>query len=256
MKNYLSKLSSFIYQNALFSRIFESGKVQKLLKSPKFRTSFKISANILAFLVTLYFIFFLVTPFIQNIALGLSSAGNPPEIKENGENVKKLYQNAVNKQINLQNQFLSLQPKTAYLVVNSTKNEFYLYKKRKIARKGRCSTGSYIMLELDTLQKWQFKTPKGEHKILGKTEAPVWVKPDWAFIEEGLPVPPQNHSSRIERGSLGEYALSLGDGYKIHGTLYKRFLGLPVTHGCVRLNDEDLEAVFFSLNIGSKVYIY
>ena len=40
---------------------------------------------------------------------------------------------------------------------------------------------------------------------------------------------------------LGDYALALGDGYLIHGTIYKRFLGMPVTHGCVRLNDEDLE---------------
>jgi lipoprotein-anchoring transpeptidase ErfK/SrfK len=55
---------------------------------------------------------------------------------------------------------------------------------------------------------------------------------------------------------LGDYAMSLGDGYLMHGTLYKRFLGMPVTHGCVRLNDEDLEAIYNTLNIGSKVYIF
>jgi len=31
---------------------------------------------------------------------------------------------------------------------------------------------------------------------------------------------------------------------------------MPVTHGCIRLNDDDLEAVFNALSIGSKVYIY
>ena len=50
--------------------------------------------------------------------------------------------------------------------------------------------------------------------------------------------------------------MSIGDGYLIHGTIYKRFLGMPVTHGCVRLNDEDLEAIFNTLSIGSKVYIF
>jgi L,D-transpeptidase YbiS len=42
----------------------------------------------------------------------------------------------------------------------------------------------------------------------------------------------------------------------IHGTIYKRFLGMNVTHGCVRLGDDDLEAVYKNLQIGSKVYIY
>jgi lipoprotein-anchoring transpeptidase ErfK/SrfK len=55
---------------------------------------------------------------------------------------------------------------------------------------------------------------------------------------------------------LGEYALELGDGYLIHGTLYKRMLGMPVTHGCVRLGDEDLRVVYRNLQIGSKVFIY
>ena len=101
-----------------------------------------------------------------------------------------------------------------------------------------------------------FKTPKGEFKIRGKVTSPVWKKPDWAFVEEGLPVPSSNHHSRFESGVLGDYALNLGDGYMIHGTLYQRFLGLPVTHGCIRLNDENLELVYKSLLVGSKVYIY
>jgi L,D-transpeptidase YbiS len=42
----------------------------------------------------------------------------------------------------------------------------------------------------------------------------------------------------------------------IHGTIYKRFMGLNVTHGCVRLGDEDLEMVYNTMGVGSKVYIY
>jgi lipoprotein-anchoring transpeptidase ErfK/SrfK len=55
---------------------------------------------------------------------------------------------------------------------------------------------------------------------------------------------------------LGDYALILGKGYMIHGTLYQRLIGSPVTHGCVRLLDDDLEAVYKTLPIGSKVFIY
>jgi lipoprotein-anchoring transpeptidase ErfK/SrfK len=144
----------------------------------------------------------------------------------------------------------------SYLVINTTDNWFYLFRNKKLVREGYCSSGSYILLKAKGDRHWIFKTPKGKYRIQGKTTNPVWKKPDWAFIEEGLPVPPENHYSRFEYGVLGDYALSIGDGYLIHGTIYKRFLGMPVTHGCVRLNDEDLGVIFNTLSIGSKVYIF
>ena len=147
-------------------------------------------------------------------------------------------------------------PDSYYLVINSADNEFTLFRGTKIIRKDKCSTGSYILLKNGDEQQWMFNTPRGEFRIRGKTTSPVWKKPDWAFIEEGLPVPPSNHYSRYEAGVLGDYALDLGRGYLIHGTLYQRFLGLPVTHGCIRLGDENLELVYRSLQTGSKVYIY
>jgi lipoprotein-anchoring transpeptidase ErfK/SrfK len=150
----------------------------------------------------------------------------------------------------------ALTPGQNYLVINTTDNRFYLYRNRTLLREGFCSSGSYINLKTHDDREWIFRTPKGQFRILGKTTYPVWKKPDWAFIEEGLPVPPADHHSRFEYGSLGDYALSLGDGYLIHGTLYKRSLGMPVTHGCIRMNDDDLKYVFNALNMGSKVYIY
>jgi len=150
----------------------------------------------------------------------------------------------------------SFTPKSFYLIVNSTINDFKLYKGKELIRNDKCSTGSYIMLRKGDEKQWVFKTPKGEFKIRNKITDPVWKKPDWAFIEEGMPVPSANHESRFEYGVLGDYALYLGDGYMIHGTLYQRFLGMAVTHGCIRLNDENLELVYKSLQIGSKVFIY
>lgn len=147
-------------------------------------------------------------------------------------------------------------PRSYYMVINSSSNEFVLYKGNEVIKKDKCSTGSYILLKNGDNQQWMFKTPKGEFHIHGKTTSPVWRKPDWAFVEEGLPVPSENHFTRYEYGVLGDYALSLGHGYLIHGTLYQRFLGLPVTHGCIRLNDQNLELVYNLLPIGAKVYIY
>jgi lipoprotein-anchoring transpeptidase ErfK/SrfK len=144
----------------------------------------------------------------------------------------------------------------SYIVINTTENRFSLYTNKKLVREGFCSSGSYTMLQTTGNKKWIFKTPKGKYWIRGKTTNPVWKRPDWSFVEEGLPIPPKDDFSRYEYGVLGDYALALGDGYLIHGTIYKRFLGMPVTHGCVRLNDEDLKVIFNTLNIGSKVYIF
>jgi len=144
-----------------------------------------------------------------------------------------------------------------YLIVNTSDNTFTLFNNGKLVREGLCSTGSFVLLDAGDEQKWMFETPKGMMRIQGKTESPVWRKPDWAFIEEGLPVPKHYNSfERYEYGVLGDYALSIGNGYLIHGTLYQRLLGMPVTHGCVRLGDADLEQVFRTLRVGSKVYIF
>lgn len=147
-------------------------------------------------------------------------------------------------------------PRSPYLIINSSDNRFSLKKGLSTIKEDRCSTGSYILLKNGDNQQWMFKTPKGEFKILSKTKNPVWKKPDWAFVEEGLPVPSINHSSRFEYGVLGDYSLGIGNGYLIHGTIYQRFIGLPVTHGCVRLNDENLELVYQTLPMGAKVYIF
>jgi lipoprotein-anchoring transpeptidase ErfK/SrfK len=157
----------------------------------------------------------------------------------------------------LSRKFTAYTPGQSYLVINTTDNRFFLYRNKKLIREGFCSTGSYTRLtNAEGSRHWVFKTPKGRFWIQQKITSPLWIRPDWSFVEEGLPIPSKNDDSRYEYGVLGKYAMSLGDGYLIHGTIYKRLLGMPVTHGCVRLNDDDLEAINNTLNIGSKVYIF
>jgi len=157
----------------------------------------------------------------------------------------------------LERKLASFIPTQTYLVINTVDNRFFLYRNRQVVREGFCSSGSYTLLRTEDGEKeWIFKTPRGRFTIQGKTTHPVWRRPDWAFVEEGLPIPGPADPSRFEYGVLGDYALSLGDGYMIHGTLYTRFLGMPVTHGCIRLNDDDLKEVYNALSVGSKVYIY
>ena len=121
-----------------------------------------------------------------------------------------------------------------------------------------CSAGSGMVLqeaEGGKNRRWVFDTPRGLFKVQRRIQDPVWSKPDWAFVEEGKPIP-KNPEDRIEFGTLGEYALYLGDGYMIHGTLYERLLGRSVTHGCIRVGREDLRRVWAETAIGTPVYIY
>src|SRR3989442_51776 len=100
-----------------------------------------------------------------------------------------------------------------------------------------------------------FDHPRGEFLIGAKYPKPVWVKPDWAFLEEGEPVL-RDLAARLAPTELGDYAMDLGEGYLIHGTLYERALGLSITHGCVRLGGRDLESVYKSVRVGTPVYIF
>jgi len=147
-------------------------------------------------------------------------------------------------------------PKDAYILVDTSQNRLYLKKGAEVLREAVCSTGSYKLLESPDGRRWFFQTPRGRFRVLGKQENPVWIKPDWAFIEEGEPVPPKGAPERYDAGALGLYAMSFGNGYLIHGTLFRRTLGQSVTHGCVRLDDDDLEVVYKSSKVGTPVFIY
>jgi L,D-transpeptidase ErfK/SrfK len=208
---------------------------------------------LLCFLICLFLWF---VPYASELAVTRIPVLNAGKVEASDPEINRLIAAAHKENELLERKYNALTPKQKYLVINTSENHFYLYHNKKIEREGFVSTGSNIRMLTNDNREWVFKTPKGKHTVKNKITSPVWKKPDWAFIEDGLPIPPQNHSSRFEYGSLGDYALNLGDGYLIHGTLYKRLLGMPVTHGCIRLNDEDLEYIYKSLHPGSKVYIF
>lgn len=147
-------------------------------------------------------------------------------------------------------------PRGTYLVIDQASNRLYLKQGQDVLLEAVCSAGSGMVLrEGSNGRSWIFDTPRGQFKVLQRIEDPVWRKPDWAFIEEGKPVP-KDPGERLEYGMLGEYALYFGDGYMVHGTLYERMLGRSVTHGCIRLGRDNLRRVFSATKIGTPIFIY
>lgn len=151
----------------------------------------------------------------------------------------------------------SLSPKGIYAVVDTAQNRLFLKQGEKVVYEAVVSTGSGTTLTdpKNPGRSWLFETPRGEFHVKSKIRNPVWIKPDWAFIEEGEALP-TDADDRIEAGVLGEYAIAFGNGYFIHGTLYTRMLGQNVTHGCIRMADKDLEVVYKRLPNGAPIYIF
>jgi len=101
-------------------------------------------------------------------------------------------------------------------------------------------------------QDWQ--TPQGAFRVRGKTRNPAWVLPesikaerirDKGFSEDVIPGgDPDN--------PLGKFRIELTlPSYAIHGTNKIGGIGMQVSHGCVRMYPEDIEAFFPLVEIGT-----
>ena len=157
---------------------------------------------------------------------------------------------------------------------------------------------------------WKFETPRGRLVVRSKEEDPIWVPPDWHYVElarqrnlellhvgpeqrlrdgsalvvdgedvvrvfrdgrratldggesgvivvDGkLMVPPLGTHQRRYQGVLGTRRLNLGDGYALHGTNQPATIGRSVSHGCIRLRNEDMVRLYDMVAVGTPVYIY
>jgi L,D-transpeptidase ErfK/SrfK len=107
--------------------------------------------------------------------------------------------------------------------------------------------------------KMDWKTPLGLTRIVDKRVKPSWYPPETVRREheaDGNPLPkvvppgPDN--------PLGEYAMRLdipGGAYLIHGTNRPIAVGMPVTHGCIRMFPEDIEQFFKRVPVKTQVRI-
>ena len=157
----------------------------------------------------------------------------------------------------LESRLEKLVPKQTHILINTTLTRIYLRDGEEVILDAVCSSGSNTELTTpDGKRRWFFSTPRGVFKVRNRMKRPIWVRPDWSFVEEGEPIPGPRAPERYERGVLGDYGLYFGDGYLIHGTLFQRFLGQNVTHGCIRVGDEDLEEIWNRTRMGTPIYIF
>ncbi len=108
-----------------------------------------------------------------------------------------------------------------------------------------------------SIGRMDWSTPLGVTTITAKVANPSWYPPqsirdEHAARNDILPrvVPPGPDNP------LGGHAMRLGlPGYLIHGTNKPSGVGMRVTHGCVRMFPEDIEALFKTVPVGTAVNI-
>ncbi len=134
----------------------------------------------------------------------------------------------------------------------------------------------------------RFQTPRGVMKITHKERDPIWVPPDWHYLEyaqkrglkvrnmsnaspdalAGFPegevpvadgtviIPPYGSPQRRHKGVLGVAKLEMYDGYYFHGTDNEASIGSAASHGCIRMRRDDVLWMYDQVPVGTPVYLY
>jgi len=139
------------------------------------------------------------------------------------------------------------------IVVNLPEHRLYYFPKPKPGEPAVVQT--YPV----SVGKEDWTTPVGVTRIVNKRERPTWYPPESVraehaaqgrFLAKAVPPGPDN--------PLGEFAMRLdlpGGAYLIHGTNKPTGVGMPVTHGCIRMFPEDIEHVFQQVPVNTTVRI-
>jgi L,D-transpeptidase ErfK/SrfK len=144
------------------------------------------------------------------------------------------------------------------IVVNVAELRMYYFPAESGALPAGVPLGSRRVITYPiSIGRMDWSTPVGVTTVTGKVANPSWYPPqsirdEHAARNDVLPrvVPPGPDNP------LGKHAMRLGlPGYLIHGTNKPSGVGMRVTHGCMRMFPEDIEALFKTVPVGTQVNI-
>ncbi|GEM_PF-134432 len=149
----------------------------------------------------------------------------------------------------------------AYVVVHIAESRVLVMEGREVVWSAPAGTGHGFELE-GAGQEWTFTTPVGMFQVLRKEKDPVWIAPDWYYVQQGWPTPATSADRLRIPGTLGTSAVYLGDGIAIHGTDRPELLmntdpeSRRVSHGCIRLTDEAARQLYHLVDVGTPVLVF
>lgn len=174
-----------------------------------------------------------------------------------------------------------------YLVVSLAERRVLMIQANDTVFRAPVAIGSGKTVVIDGVTK-RFQTPRGKMAITHKELDPVWVPPNWHYVEvarrnglgiidmsnaspnalAGYPagqvpirggsviIPPWGSPQRQYRGKLGYAKLEMYDGYYFHGTDNESSVGDAASHGCLRMRRDDIKWMYEHVPVGTPVYIY
>lgn len=174
-----------------------------------------------------------------------------------------------------------------YIVVSLAERRMLYLRGDDTLYKAPVAVGSGKAITVEGRTK-RFITPRGRMAITHKELDPVWVPPNWHYIEiarrnglgvidmsdaspnalRGYPpgqviirggkvvIPPWGSPQREVRGVLGAAKLEMYDGYYFHGTDNPESVGSAASHGCIRMYKSDILWMYKNVPLGTLVYIY
>ena len=139
------------------------------------------------------------------------------------------------------------------IVVNLPEHRLYYFPKPKKGEIPRVITYPVSIGKMD------WSTPLGKTRVIDKRKNPTWSPPESVrkeHEERGDPLP-----AIVKAGPdnpLGAYAMRLDihpGAYLIHGTNNPIAVGMAITHGCIRMYPEDIEALFPMVPVNTPVWL-
>lgn len=91
-------------------------------------------------------------------------------------------------------------------------------------------------------------------KIIRKKKNPVWIptkEMHEEYKKQGIILPKIVPAGK--NNPMGLYAMYIGNMYAIHGTNADFGIGLRISHGCIRLRNNDIKWLFNKVPIGTRV---
>lgn len=175
----------------------------------------------------------------------------------------------------------------AYIVVSLAERRMLYIRGQDTLYQAPVAVGSGKTLVMGGVTK-RFETPRGRMTITHKELDPVWVPPNWHYVEyarqrgmrlrdmsnaspnalAGYPagrvpvsgntviIPPWGSPQRQHRGVLGVAKLEMYDGYYFHGTDNPASIGTAASHGCIRMHAADIMWMYHNVPLRTPVYIY
>ncbi|MEM6451621.1 MAG: L,D-transpeptidase [Cyanobacteria bacterium P01_D01_bin.105] len=93
---------------------------------------------------------------------------------------------------------------------------------------------------------WQ--TPTGEFKVMDKREDPAWQHP---ITKDVIPPGTENPLGTRWIAFWSDGQAQIG----FHGTNQEDLIGEAVSHGCVRMRNQDIEAIYAKVEVGTIVTV-